>query len=121
MGRSSFPISPVISKGSGARQGPSARLRGVRQDRATEREHPVRARGAPLPRRLLRRVVAGGAAGREPRPAGPGRLHPEAGAEGPGPLAVLAFPTPPATTARRAAPVYSLHGEGATPRPHRAL
>src|SRR5260370_28906954 len=95
MGRSSFPILPVISKGSGARQGPSARLRGVRQDRATEREHPVRARGAPLPRRLLRRVVAGGAAGRGPPPAGPRPPHPESGAEGPAPPALLAFPTLP--------------------------
>src|SRR5258708_40323920 len=103
MGRSSFPILPVISKGSGARQGPSARLRGVRQDRATEREHPVRARGAPLPRRLLRRVVAGGAAGPEPRPAGPRPLLPEAEAEGPEPLTVPAFPTLPALRGRVAA------------------
>src|SRR5260370_41834722 len=95
MGRSSFPILPVISKGSGARQGPSARLRGVRQDRATEREHPVRARGAPLPRRLLRRVVAGGAAGPEPRPAGAGRPPPEARAEGAQPLALPALSPPP--------------------------
>src|SRR6202022_184991 len=64
MGGSSFPISPVISKGSGARQGPSASV--------------------------------------------------ESGAEAPEPLAVLAFPTVPAISARVAETFYSIQGEGAT-------